>query len=322
MIQQKFIEHLQKQGIDEAIATILLVFAKEPNGLNEELAPSFVATFARRNNSQIIKGISFSLARNYLVLNSQNNLEMNFSALKVPEELIKSLQEKTPAFIQLGHPHEQEAMTSLKRMLMDTEESIFIATELTDPNAFKMILERSKQNKKTIFILPDKKFCKDKIIYHETIQKWISFINDSDSHTRNNVAVYINKRCHRELYTSAISPQSARFDLYNVTNPSTREGIMIEAHKESSLYELIETAYKNAFSTSIPLFSLHKFSFILRMLKTIILPIFIIIIFFIIADMQNIYVKVILPIIIALITVPITNELKKHLFPIKELWKK
>lgn len=321
MPEQTIRQNLRTRQIQGINASILLKILSEKNGLDESLTPSFMLTFGHSPEA-IHKALTFLLKGNYIKLNEITKAyEANNAVLNLDNALIEQLQHKEPPFKILGHPHDKEAMDSLEQFFLEENGPIYVATEISDPEAFRGLETRSKSGRKTTFLMPQKKQCTNHENYNIILAEWVNFIN-ANSKVRKNIKILINRREHHEIYTSALSKSSARFDIFNLESPSTREGIIIKVENGNSLYKLIEERYRDALSSSTPYIRTHTIQWILAKVRFFSIPLLITLFAFLnYFDLPN-EVKGIATLGLALVSDVIKDWIRAFIFPEKNLWKK
>jgi hypothetical protein len=103
--------------------------------------------------------------------------------------------------------------------------------------------------------------------YDEVVDDWVKFLKKGHSHLRANVRLCISKEVTPEIYTSALTRECARVDVYQFSADSTRAGHILQAPRGSSLYALVEAKYRSAFDGAIPLFRVWPVQWLLAYLK-------------------------------------------------------
>jgi hypothetical protein len=259
------ISNLQLEELPRAVLTEI---ASDPHGLDPEAAPSVLASLTHRTLADCSHACT-DLASSQLVIKvrdgSRERLVANYSKMNIAEELRQALLIRACSFETLGAPHSAKAMATLDA-LFEEKEPIYIALEITSHRVFRHLKHRANNHRVTIFLMPRKNdLPQERHAHHdEVLREWKEFIRTGDSKLKDFIKVRLTAVPYRHLYTSSISANRVRFDMYAFTagEHSTRRGDMVQADRNTSLYESVYREYRAAAHYSLPLFQLWPIEFL------------------------------------------------------------
>lgn len=199
----------------------------------------------------------------------QPRLIAEYGKLGIPAEQCQLLVAQSQAFQILGQPHSAEAMATLRQSFEDSPEVILIGMEVTAPEVFSALESRSAAGRLTVFLMPPKNKVSSqrREHYDEVLDDWVKFLKKGQSHLRANVKLYISKGVTPEVYTSALTREAARVDVYQFSADSTRTGHILQTPRGSSLYALVEAKYRSTLADATPLFRVWPTQWFLVYLK-------------------------------------------------------
>lgn len=249
---------IQKLNLESLQARALEIVARDAIGMIQSVAASQVSSQSNRPRVECEQALLDLVGRGLLIRvdTDQPRLIAEYEKLGIPPEQRQLLVTHSRSFQVLGQPHSAEAMATLRALFEDAPEVIFVGMEVTAREVFTALEARSAAGRSTVFLMPPKSNVRSqrREHYDEVLDEWVRFLRKGRSHLRANVRLYISKEVTPEMYTSALTRDTARIDLYHFSAESTRTGHILQAPRGSSLYALVEARYRSALAYATPLF--------------------------------------------------------------------
>lgn len=285
-----------KFGVSELAIRVLVSLARDPHGIERTAAPSMLASSLGETVERTNEGIVELLAKSLVRENGETppRLEVDLLNLGLNAEEILALKSRKNVFVNYGAPHSDAAMESLEQLFSETDGPIFVALEATSPSIFKGLKARAKSGRKTIFLMPRKRDIPDQrqTHYAEMKSSWVSFFLQEESAVRQNTELRVTEIPYKDLYTSALSTNVARFDVHFLDSGTTRDGEILEIVQGTTLYEAISARYAEALVRSCPLWRVWWGKALGVWIKRLILPILLLVIGLALASSTNPYAAV------------------------------
>lgn len=244
-------------GASENATKALLALARDPHGIERGSAPSMLASNLHISLQDANDVIIELLAKRMIVEDCQipPRLVADLARLGLNSEESITLKSRPTIFVNRGAPHSTAAMESLDKFFRETVGPIIVALEITAPSVFREFNARAKSGRRTIFLMPRKKDVSDQrqIHYEEIMTSWVTLFRQSESFVQKNTELRITEVPFKDLYTSALSAELARFDIHYLDAQTTRAGDIIEVKAGTTLYESIYARYAEALARSCPL---------------------------------------------------------------------
>lgn len=257
----KLTSTIEEQRISSYAKKALFEIAIDPHGIEQNAAPGLVASILGLSLEQANQAIIELLGKNLLISregNEETRIFANYDTLNIDSNNQGELLSRQEVFDNLHEAHSELSMRTLDDFFLNSEGTIYLGCEVTSHHTFRKLQTRAATGKQTIFLMPKKRDVKPtrKIHYNEIIAEWIGFIKEGPACLKKNIRIRITSRPFPQLFTSGLSSDVARFDLYFFSSNTTRRGSILQVKKGSSLYELIFESYKNAIISSYPLWRL------------------------------------------------------------------
>ncbi|TKB26065.1 hypothetical protein FCL47_09955 [Desulfopila sp. IMCC35006] len=307
------IEHVSKSaGLSEIGTRAAKALARDPHGIEREAAPSMLASLLDISLKDASDAVIELLTKKVVHEKTKTTrLEVDLSLLGLTSEQIDTLRIHQTVFENHGAPHSNKAMHSLSKLFEKTDGTLYIGLEVTPPSIFKDLKARAKARKQTVFLMPRKRdvSTQRQLHYSEVLKEWKDFFRTEEVAVRKNTELRITEIPFKDLYTSALSSDVARFDVHFLDSSSTRKGDIIEVKNKTSLYESISARYKEALARSCPLWSIWWWKAMAIWFKCLLLPLFLIVLGLILASYTNPYAAVVSTIVLG----TLVNIITKHL---------
>ena len=263
-------------GVSELAKGAMISLACDPHGIERIAAPSMLASSLDVTIDKANEAIVELLAKS-LVREKDGNpprLEVDYSHLGLDDQEIITLRSRRTVFVNHGAPHSEAAMKSLDRFFRESVSPIFVALEVTSPSIFKGLKERAKSGRLTTYLMPRKRDlpAHRRTHYAEMKKSWVRYFLSEESDVRKNTELRVTEIPFRDLYTSALSNDLARFDLHFLDSGTTRDGDILEVKRGTTLYEAIEARYAEAVERSCPLWRVWWWKALAFWFKRTILP--------------------------------------------------
>jgi len=263
-------------GASDLAISAVVSLAHDPHGIERIAAPSMLASSLDVTIERANEAIVELLAKNLVheIDGTPARLEAKLSQLGLDSQEIITLKSRRTVFVNHGAPHSDAAMESLDRFFTETVGTIFIALEVTSPLVFRRLKDRAKSGRLTVFLMPRKRHLpRQRQTHHAEIEaSWVKFLLGEESDVRKNTELRVTEIPFRDLYTSAFSSDSARFDVHFLDSGTTRDGDIIEVKRGTTLYEAIAARYAEATERSCPLWRIWWWKALVFWFKRMILP--------------------------------------------------
>ena len=252
---------IDKLDLSPLAAKLAYHLALDPLGIRREAAPSFAASWTAQPQDACLRAIVELLGRRVIIeVGPDQRLQVDYSCLGISEATKTQILAEKPAFTLHGHPHSIPSMSSLENLFRDEEDPLYVGLQITSPRVFRLLEERAKKNRLTVFLMPRRKDVPHdrQKHYDEVLEEWSQLIRRGPADLKENIRILRVTSASPEIHTSLLSKSVAHLDIYSVANRSTRQGHMIEASAGSSLYLLIERSYKDTVYRSPPMWTLWR----------------------------------------------------------------
>jgi hypothetical protein len=250
---------IERQGLPSFLAEVLGQLALDGDGLDAGAAPSFVASLMNRPLEECNDAIIELLGRNLLLLRVVDapnaRLVANYQILGIGEETRLRLTRRATPFEALGAPHSPNSMSTLDAIFREERDPIYLGLEVTSHKVFRELQARAEAGRVTVFLIPKRQHLPSErtVHYDEMRSAWVRWLGEGRRALRKNIRILVTPRPLPHLYTSCLTRNVARLDLYHYGQNTTRRGEMIQAPRGSSLYDLAYRQIREAVNTSVPL---------------------------------------------------------------------
>ncbi len=273
-------------------AMALTEIALDPHGIEKNAAAGLVASILDISLERANQALIELFGKNLLVTTESDGemrLFANYNLLGVDETTRKQLIARQEIFENMKEAHSKASMKSLNDFFYKTEETIYMGCEVTSHHTFPRLEARAESGRKTIFLMPRKRDVSEQrqTHYAEVMSEWVLFLKSGPASLRKNVRIKITSRPYPQLYTSGLSSETARFNLYFLSAKTTRQGSLLQIKNGTSLYQLVYQNYYEAVMSSCPLWRVWFFEALWHWIKKLILPITLIVIGGILTKLQN-----------------------------------
>jgi hypothetical protein len=318
---------IAKLNLSDDAARALYEVAVDPHGIERNAAPGLVASILdlslERSNQSLIE----LLGKNFLVVKAfddDERLFANYELLGVNEETRNQLLKSQEIFVNLQEAHSKISIKTLDSFFEENKEPIYLGCEVTSHHTFRMLKSRAEAGRLTIFLIPPKKgvSVNRHIHYDEVLSEWVRFLKEGPAYLKKNVKIRITNRPFPQLYTSGLSSEISRFNLYFLSAKTTRRGSLLEVKEGTSLYQLIFQNYQEALRESCPLWRLWFLEALGFWLVKLSLPITLIVLGIVLSKLNNPIAMAISAIAIGLVVNMIWTKLGAQWWNLPNLFRK
>jgi hypothetical protein len=239
----------------------LVEVARSPDGFLIGEAPFAVAQAIgeayNESNARLVALVGAGFLTVIDTPTGDRRVTANYAQLGVAAELQTQLGVAVQEVSSLGPPQSPAAVGMLADWLASETDHLYLVTELSPPAAFPDLNARCERGRRTTVILPKKAHVAsdNRDLYVEVIKQWRAYSSATEARKKHLRVHLARTRC-APLYSSALCQSAARVNLYSYDAPAGRSGVLVVATKESSLYDLAATDYRDVLRLSAPLFRL------------------------------------------------------------------
>jgi hypothetical protein len=286
------VDAIGKKHLSIDAARALYEIALDPHGIEKATSAGLVASILdismERSNQAIIE----LLTKNLLISSPKGNetrIFANYELLKIGDFTRRHLLKRHEIFEDMRESHSKNSLKSLDDFFDLNIDTIYLGCEVTSHNTFRRLTKRAEEKKRTIFLMPKRKFVSPARYTHydEVLAEWVNYIEEGPDYLRKYIRIRITDRAFPQLYTSGLSEDQARFNLYFLNAKTTRRGSLLQVKKGTSLYQLIFDNYQEAIKSSIPYWRLWPIESTVNILLKLLLPLSLIVIGIILTKLNN-----------------------------------
>lgn len=289
---KKLSESISRYQLSQDASNTLYEIALDPHGIEKTAAAGLVASLLdislERSNQALIE-----LLAKKLLISNDNEKEIrifaNYELLKIDDITHRHLLERQEVFEDTKESHSKDSMKSLDEFFDLSTDTIYLGCEITSHHTFRRLANRASENRHTVFLMPREKHLPPArhTHYNEVMDEWVKFINDGPKYLRKFIRIKITDRPFPQLYTSGLSKDKARFNLYFLNTRTTRRGSLLQVKQGTSLYQLIFDNYQEAIKASSPYWKLWSLEALAYGLSKLLLPLALITIGTILTKLAN-----------------------------------
>ncbi|HEY7067207.1 MAG TPA: hypothetical protein VII06_37440 [Chloroflexota bacterium] len=269
------------ESLSPLAGEVLYQLATDAYGVDPQAAPDMLASLTYHSASECLQAIADLLSRQLLLqIDTGHDVRIiaNYQRLGLDETARQAITRTSLAFEHIGYPHSPKAMSTLAAMFREERGTIYLGLEITSHRVFSELTTRSSYGRKTVFLIPRRSAIEPdrRAHYDEVMNGWIAFLRDGPRSLRQHTRLKLTKWALPHIYTSALSAELARVDLYTLGMNTTRRGQLVSAERGSSLYGIAYEQYRSAVHTAQPVFSIWPKEWLLFKLRGYVLAGFLI----------------------------------------------
>ncbi len=287
----KLTSSIKELALSEKAEQALLMFAQDPHGIERDAAASIVASSLDIPLDEANRVILEIFGKHLFVENNGNppHVLANYHKLGIGDQARALLVQRRIPFENHGAPHSGRSMGGLVDFFDESMNKIYVGLEVTDPIIFSRLQDRAEAGRKTIFLIPRRRDLptSKQRHYREILWSWVTTIREGPPSLKRNVEIRVTDIPFKDLYTSALTKERARFDIRFLNSSTTRDGSIIEVNSETSLYLAIQQRYQEALRRSYPLWRLWWYKAAYHWLRRLAFPVILVVIGFFLASYAN-----------------------------------